>query len=82
MTSTPKFYRTRLTIDILSEDTPFNGSLEDAAYAISEGDCVGGPTTLEPTELTGKQAADALYEFASEPAFFRLDDDGEDTDEL
>ena len=43
--------------------------------------CVGGPVKLEQTEITPTQATDALYGFRSDPAFFGLDDNGNDADE-
>lgn len=79
-----KYYRTRITVSVLSEkpqaaDLP----LEDVAYMINEGDCVGQVTQSESKEMTAKNMARSLYRYGSEPGFFRLNDDGtHNTDEL
>jgi hypothetical protein len=36
---------------------------------------------ISSTPLTGKEAADALTEFGSEPGFFRITEDGNDDDD-
>jgi hypothetical protein len=78
-----KFYKTTFTIDVLSEE-PFEGghplgdsvSLEQIAYEINEGSCVGTNLRSVQVELTPKEAADALIEAGSDPSFFSLDDQG------
>ena len=76
-----KFYRHTFTYVLLS-DQPIDGyvslgSLESLAMS----DCVGYFAKSESEEITPKQAADALYDAGSEPAFFQLDDDGKHLDE-
>ena len=57
--------------------------LEDVAYMIGEGDCVGQVTQSESKEMTAKNMARSLYRHGSEPGFFQLNDDGtRHTDEL
>ena len=74
------FYKTVFKIEVLSEG-PIDGlSIEDIAYEIDQGSCVGGPFgPSKCKKLDGKQAADALYEWGSEPGFFGLNDRGGDT---
>lgn len=75
-----KFYKTTVTVTVLSEEPlPPYMELSDVAHAIKDGDCSGEVAFGEPEELDGKQAADALVAQASDPGFFRLDDDGNDT---
>ena len=46
-----KFYRTTFTIDVLSEDIPFQDDVAGLAYAINDGDCVGGKVRTVAVEL-------------------------------
>jgi hypothetical protein len=73
-----KFYRTRFSIDVLSEE-PLGEclSLSQLDYAINEGDCVGFNLRSKQSKLTSKQMASALLEAGSEPSFFHLNDNGE-----
>jgi hypothetical protein len=48
---------------------------------ITDGECSGDVGVLPETVLDGKDAADALIAQGSDPNFFRLTDDGEDTDD-
>jgi hypothetical protein len=78
-----KFYRTTFIYEVLSEDEPVDncldlGTLREVTHY---GDCVGRFGETRVNELTGKEAADALYEFGSEPGFFLLDDEGLPEDE-
>lgn len=36
-----RFFRTVVEVEVLSEDTPWNGDLSTLAYDIREGDCKG-----------------------------------------
>lgn len=80
-----KFRKHKVVLEILSDDETFNPegmSLSQMAQSIEDGPCVGR-TYLEGTgvmDLTPKQMADALYEFGSEPGFFQLDRNGNETD--
>lgn len=77
---TRKFFINKVTISVLTEDEPLRDNIDiaDLAYAIDDGPAVGGPMVIESTPVTAKAAADKLYEFHSDPSFFRLDDDGND----
>ena len=72
------FYKTIYTLEVLSEDViPDDLDLEGLAYETDQGAYVGRLLPPVITELTGKQMADALYAFGSDPSFFHLTDDGE-----
>ena len=76
-----RFFKQIVQIEILSENTPWNGSIETLANDVVWGDCVGRLRIKKTIELTGKEAADSLYECGSEPGFFLLDDEGASVDE-
>ena len=73
-----KFYKTSITIQILSEGEPVPDGMEldDLSYEMRDGNYVGvvGEPVVE--ELTSKQMADELYFFGSVPSFFLLDENG------
>ena len=73
-----KFYETTITVKVLSEQPLRWNDLNDLAYAIEEGDCVGHIPDDTSRTLTGKECADLLDEFGSESGFFQLDDEGND----
>ncbi len=76
------FYKTIVTIEILSEDPiPDDMSMEDIVHEAMEGNY--SSRTLEGTKeivLNGKEAADALLEQGSDCGFFQLTDDGNDVE--
>lgn len=80
------FYKTTFQIEVLSEhplgDVDAFYGLEDLHYMITDGNCVGRVEFTGECELNGKGMADALYDLASEPGFFMLTDDGEDSDDF
>jgi hypothetical protein len=72
MASGRKFYRTVVTVEILSEE-PFDGSqdLEFIGHEITEGDCSGKQTvTVDNDEVDGPTAAALLVAQGSDPEFF------------
>lgn len=79
-----KFYKTVVTVTILSEDR-YTGceDLESIAAAIDNGDDVGSVFIGDSAEIDGQAACELLYELGSDPGFFRLTDDGtaEDLDD-
>ncbi len=77
-----KFYKTVISIEVLSEDefVSDNMSLQDIAYAVTEGDCSGRWETKSVKILNGKQAAKALLKQGTDPEFFWLTKDGEEID--
>lgn len=76
-----KFYKTLVTVEVLSEEPLTVLSLEQLHYMITDGPCSGHIKEPVQTVLNGKEAADALAEQASDPSFFRLTEAGEDVDE-
>lgn len=71
------FYRTRVSIDVLSEGPlPRDMDLPELHRAISEGPCVGGSVEFVMRKISPKEAAAALSAFGSDPSFFDLDADG------
>jgi hypothetical protein len=76
-----KFYRTLITVEVLSEDPYQFESLSELAYDVDEGEC-SGKTTIEKTEeIDGETMALLLMAQGSDPEFFRIDDEGNDTDD-
>ena len=74
-----KFYRTVLTVEILSE-TPYNETdLAQVAVDIDEGEQVGKVSVSSSNEeMTGKVCAVLLKDAGSDPSFFMLDNNGND----
>lgn len=77
-----KFFKTTITVVVLSEDEPLQDGLplDQVAYLIEEGDC-SGETHFESVEISAKEAAQALIGQGSDPELFRLSDEGEDLDD-
>jgi len=79
--TTRKFYKTTFTVTVLHEEkvyTPDN--LEDVHHDITDGDFSGTFEQNKTVELNGKQAASELQKMASDPSWFRLDEDGNDSE--
>lgn len=75
-----KFYKTIIEVEVLSED-PFRCSdLEAVQYEITEGHCSGVVKNKGSKALNGEQAAKALLKQGSDPEFFCLDKDGNDSE--
>lgn len=76
------FYRSVLTVEVLSEDPlPEGINLGTVAVEIVSGDCSGKVTEDLNQEVDGPTMAKLLKAQGSDPAFFHLNDDGEDEDE-
>lgn len=73
-----KLYKTRVVIEILSEDTHVNEnwSLANIEYAITHGDMVGEVSIDSARRITGKQMAKECRKMNSVPDFFDLNDNG------
>ena len=77
-----KFYKTVITIEVLSEEPIEPGTdLETIAHECKEGDWSLGYVNEKETILNGKQAAKALLNQASDPSFFQLNAKGEDIED-
>jgi len=82
MPSKRKFYKTIITVEVLSEDPrSFGGDLEFLNHAITEGDCSGHVTESPSEEVDGPTMAKLLEAQGSDSGFFMLDADGNDSDE-
>ena len=82
MASNRTFYRTVMTVEILSE-APLSGdeSLSDIVYLIEDGPCSGKVETVTENEkVDGPRMAQLLQDQASDTAFFGLDEEGNDLD--
>lgn len=80
--TTKKFHKKTITLEFLSEEPiPEGMDVANMVYEAQEGDYVMQEKDETDTELTGKEAADLLTEFGSQPEFFGLDDDGNDLDD-
>lgn len=75
-----KFYRTKISVEILSEDPVSFDNLAAVHQSITDGDCSGVWDVINVDELDGKQAASALSAQGSDPTFFRINEKGEDLD--
>lgn len=77
-----KFYRTVLQVEILSEAPFAFETLQDVAYQITDGPCSGDITEIAWNEVkTGPEMAELLQAQRSDPEFFQLTVNGEDTQE-
>lgn len=70
-----KFFRTTLTVEVISEECPVSElGLADIAREIAVGGCSGEIKDTRVEQLTPGQAAQALINQGSDPAFFDLGD--------
>ena len=79
MTSKRKFYKTTLQVEILSEELL---KLDDLRVEIEEamfGDNSMIWSVVSEETMTGSKIVEALYSQGSDPEFFMLDEDGNDT---
>lgn len=78
----PKYFRTLLTVEIISEGEPAPETmdLESLHYEITSGQYSGQLLAYTSVELTPRQAVDALESQGSDPSFFNslaeIDEDG------
>jgi hypothetical protein len=80
--TTRKFYKTIVTIEIISDEIYKFDSLEQVTHDITYGDCSGQVEAVKNEELNGEQAATALLKQGSDPEFFNIDKDGNDLIDL
>lgn len=72
-----KFWRNVITVEVLSEEYYDPGSLEQVAYDIDEGACVGNFTVTGREEVGPERMADLLISLGSEPDFFIIEEEKE-----
>ena len=79
-----KFYKTTITLEVLSEDKPAEPEgFQDLARIVREcltGD-YSGKITSDVKQLSLPQCAEELIEQGSDPGFFGLNEDGDVQDE-
>lgn len=75
-----KFYRTLITLEVLSEyePVPEDWSLEMIAYEITDGGASGQVKKHDHEELTPQGMAEFAIAQGSDPSFFGLDSKGND----
>jgi hypothetical protein len=72
-----KYYKTIVTITILSEEVPPEwNNLKDIDYLIDQGHCSGMVEATSETEVTAKEMAQLLMEQNTDTEFFNLDEEG------
>lgn len=76
-----KFYKTIVTFVVLSEEPIEGMDLGAISYESDNGDIVRGDLEYDTTEISGITAAEMLYEVGSDPGFFQLDDNGNDSED-
>lgn len=76
-----KFVKTVIQVTVLSEGFYDPENLSGVHYDITNGDCSGKWEVVKQTDLTGKQAAKELEKQGSDPAFFQLDEKGNDLEQ-
>lgn len=78
----PKFYRTRITFEVLSDEPPPPDMDTSAViHECDEGAYVMAASEQVSVELSGAEMAQALTAAGSEPGFFQLDDEGNPIEE-
>ena len=77
---TRKFYKSVITVTVLSEDAPVGMSMElvDIDHAITEGDLVGEVEITSTKRINRKDVVKALLSMNSCTEFFGLDSRGRD----
>jgi ABC-type Na+ transport system ATPase subunit NatA len=79
--SSRKFFKTVITVTVLSEDGPPEwNNLRDLHYLIEQGPCVGKFGLGNTTKITAKRMVGELLDAGSGPDFFQLDEDENDID--
>lgn len=76
-----KIYKTFIVVEVLSEESYDETDLTQVAHDITEGDCSGQVFIKEKIELERIEAARAIEEQGSDPAFFGLDENGEELED-
>jgi hypothetical protein len=78
------FYRTLVQVEVLSEEPMEDTDVHDLAMlncAITDGDCSGEVKIVSREEKSGKEMAELLMAQGSDPGFFNIDAEGNDTEE-
>lgn len=78
MSNKRKFYKTVVTVEVLSEEPLECDDLGDVNYAITQGDCSGTMNMGGSRKISAKTMAKELLKQGSAPEFFGLDEKGND----
>ena len=78
MVSKRKFYKTTITVEILSESDPSSLSLDNMLQVITFGEDSGMILDEKIQVIDGKETAQRLVVHGSDPEFFQLDENGND----
>jgi len=79
MASERKFYETLIGFRVLSEEPiPHDMAIDEIYHESQHGGYVVKEVFRAPVVINGIQAANKLTELGSEPAFYGLDDTGDD----
>jgi len=65
-----KYYKTKIVVEVLSENPYRFNSLYDLDYGISEGHYVGNIVADTSVEVSREEMSNLLVEFRSDPDFF------------
>lgn len=77
-----KFYKTKIVIEILSKDKPYDFyGFRGLYYDINDGDYSGDIIEIDNEILNGLGAVHALIKQGSDPEFFNLDKNGNDLED-
>lgn len=69
-TDAKKYFKTIVQIEVLSEDAPYSGSIQNLAYAITEGYISSRQLDPIVTQLTPDKTREALTAQGTDPAFY------------
>jgi len=75
-----KFYVTDLYVRVLSEEPIGERTLGNIAENMDGGDLVGHWGTKTEKVISSKQVAKIIDDLGSDPSFFSLDENGDDTE--
>jgi len=73
-----KFYKTKITFEVLSEEPIGDMEMSHIVHECMEGGFSGDTINSTETIMNGKQAAKALIKQGSDTEFFQLNEDGSD----
>ena len=68
-----KYFKTRVVVDVLSEDTPWDGSLAELHYDITTGPC-SGVVSKDFEELDSSRMVEECLHQGTDPEFFGIED--------
>lgn len=69
-----EYYKTTITVEVLSEGVYDPDTIHDIAHDITEGDCSGEWNVTDQEQVTAEEMAKLLREQASDASFLLGDD--------